>query len=65
MVSSFPYAQQDKFSYSYASEESYSPNMFEGKSKLQSLYNFSEKSNYEQELMPHNQFMKTQMGFGN
>lgn len=66
MVSSFPYFQQDKLSYSYASEEdSYSSNPFEGKSKLQSLYAFSEKSNYEQELMPHNQFMKTQMGFGN
>jgi hypothetical protein len=63
LVSSFPYSQQEKLSYSYVSDDdssivAYKPN-------LSSPYNFPVRSNYEGVLEPHNQFMKMQMGLGN
>jgi len=62
LVSSFPYSQQEKLSYSYVSDDdssiAYKPN-------LRSPYNFPVRSNYEEVLEPHNHFMKMQMGLGN
>ena len=65
-VTSFPFSQevQEKLSYSYASDDdSYA---FDGyRSNATSPYEFNAKSNYEEELGPHNQFMKMQIGLGN
>ncbi len=66
-VTSFPFPQevQEKLSYSYASDDdSYA---FDGyRSNATSPYEFNAKSkNYEEELEPHNQFMKMQIGLGN
>ena len=67
MVSSFPYSHQERLSYSYASDDdSCASNMFGGyRSDSNSPYTFPAKSNYEEELRPHNQFMKMQIGIGN
>jgi hypothetical protein len=62
VVSSFPYSQQEKLSYSYVSDDDSS---LAYKSNLNSPYNFPARSNYEEVLRPHNQFMKMQMGLGN
>ncbi len=64
MVSSFPFSQQEKLSYSYASDDdSYA---FDGyRPNMNSPYAIPAKSNDEEELFPHNQFMKMQIGIGN
>jgi len=61
LVSSFPCSQQEKLSYSYVSDDSSSTPLFD----LKAPYAFPRPSNYVEELRPHNQFMKMQMGLGN
>jgi len=70
---SYPASQQEKISYSYISDDdsmavpSVTPKfMFDAhKSDATKSNAFSAPSSYEDELRHHNQFMKTQMGFGN
>jgi len=64
MVTSFPFSQQEKLSYSYASDDD--SHAFDGyRPNVNSPYAIPAKSNYEEELFPHNQFMKMQIGIGN
>merc|ERR1712224_777599 len=62
LVSSFPVTQQEKLSYSYASDDTSSASSFIPKSMFDA---YNPPLSYEEQLLPHNQFMKMHMGVGN
>ena len=62
LVSSFPAFQKEKLSYSYASDDTSTASSFVPKSMFD-VYN--SPLTYEEQLLPHHQFMKMQIGMGN